>query len=111
MKVTVTDDGQILDEDSELIGELQVEKNTLKRIEIYPDHQGNGYGKAAVQEFCEQQSKDGFDETYVACVTNPALVTILESDAVNGEEVSSHTLPISPHPMLEPQKPDYRIPL
>lgn len=108
-KITLTDEGQILDADQQEIGEILSKGNTIKRIEIYPKHQGEGYGRAAIRRFCSNHSERGESEVYIACVTNPALITIIED--LGGEEVSSYVLPIAPHPMLEPGKPDYRIPL
>lgn len=108
--VNILESGYIYtDGEYELIGEIQTTSNTIKRIEIYPPYQGRGYGKESVRQFCEEMEEQGFSEIYIACITNPKLIMIAQS--FNGKEVSSHTIPISPHPMLEPDKPDYRIEL
>lgn len=107
--VTITEPGSIKDEDGQIIGDLLYDGNTIKKIEIDPPHQGEGYGKEAVRQFCEDTHDLGYNAAYIACITNKKLIGIARE--FGGEEVSSHSLPIAPHPMLERDKPDYKIPL
>ena len=101
--------GHIYNSDRTEIGKIQYTENTIKRIEIYQEYQSNKFGKAAIREFCQEKKNEGFEAVYIACITNPKLISIAES--FEGYEVSSHKLPISPHPVLEREKPDYKIPL
>lgn len=107
--VTITDSGRIRNEDGMRIGEVLADGNTIKKIEIDPPYQNQGFGKESIREFAHQQRENGFDEMFVACITNKYLTRILED--FGGEEISSHRLPIAPHPMLERDKPDYRLSL
>lgn len=107
--VKITEPGAIKDESGQTIGDVLYEENTIKKIEIDPPYKGQGYGKETIRQFCEDSYALGYDSVYIACITNKKLVGIARS--FGGEEVSSHSLPIAPHPMLERDKPDYKIPL
>lgn len=107
--VTIDSNGRIQNADGLRIGEILATENTIKKIEIDPPYQNEGYGTEAIKAFAESCVEDGYDVMYVACITNKHLTKILKK--FGGEEISSHQLPISPHPMLEPDKPDYKLSL
>jgi len=109
VSVTIDEDGRIRNDEGMRIGEILASENTIKKIEIDPPYQNEGFGRESIREFARMQFENGYGYMYVACITNKYLTRIL--DDFGGKEVSSHSLPIAPHPMLEQDKPDYRIEL
>lgn len=64
---------------SDVVGQIEYEKNHLCKIEIHPHHQGMGYGTEAVAEFVKQARSQGFDKVTTTPVTTPAMAHIFQN--------------------------------
>jgi len=75
--VELRTDGDIVVE-GETVGRLIYDKNHLEKIEIEYQHQGNGFGTAAIKEFVERAHENGYTEATTTPATSKAVKHIFD---------------------------------
>lgn len=71
-------DGDIVVDD-QVIGCLEHNGNHLMKIEINHQHQNKGYGTAAVKQYLEQVSSEGYELVATTPATSPAMMHVFEN--------------------------------
>lgn len=78
VKLKTEDDGTIvIHQDSETVGYIHATENTLTQIDVFPEHQQNGYATDALEQFLEQKRANGYNTVRTTAVVSPTFERIL----------------------------------
>lgn len=78
-EITTTNikDSYIIREQNETIGYIQVTGNTLVQIEVFTEHQGEGYGTEALEQVMEIFQHSDYSTVTTTTVISPVFESIL----------------------------------
>jgi GNAT superfamily N-acetyltransferase len=65
--------------DGEMVGYIEGNTGTLLQIDVLEEHQGNGYGTAAVRQFIERARRASVERVETSAVVSPAMESIVVS--------------------------------